>query len=123
MELVDQQHYIKSISASPLESIEQAGRVCYKSEDKITKGSAVKFVRMVVKRGHESVIEHTGATVWFSTNRGVTHELVRHRLCAFSQASTRYIRYDNNMEFIRPVWIDPVWCGKWTSENFNSNMK
>ena len=87
-----------------LEIIEKAGRTCYKSEDKIDLGSAKKFVQMIVKRGHETVIEHVNASVKFITNRGVTHELVRHRLCSFSQESTRYVCYDGQMEFIRPVW-------------------
>jgi len=86
-----------------LERIEVAGRTCYKSEDKITKDSAEKFVKAIMSRGHESVIEHVNASVRFITNRGVTHELVRHRLCAFSQESTRYVRY-NDVEFIKPVW-------------------
>ena len=88
----------------PLEMIEMAGRTCYKSEDMITQESAEKFVRMIIKRGHESVIEHMAASIRFITNRGVTHELVRHRLCAFSQESTRYVRYDGKMEFVKPVW-------------------
>jgi len=88
----------------PLENIEYVGRVCYKSEDKITLGSAEKFVRTILNRGHESVIEHVNASVKFITNRGVTHELVRHRLCAFSQESTRYVDYQKEMEFIKPVW-------------------
>jgi len=90
----------------PLEIIESAGRTCYKSEDKITKDSSIKFVNMVLKRGHESVIEHVSASIKFITNRGVTHELVRHRLCAFSQESTRYVDYQKEMEFIKPVWAD-----------------
>ncbi len=90
----------------PLELIELAGRTCYKSEDKITKDSSIKFVDMVLKRGHESVIEHVSASIKFITNRGVTHELVRHRLCAFSQESTRYVDYQKEMEFIKPVWAD-----------------
>lgn len=88
------------------EIIEKAGRTCYKSENRITTGSADKFVGMIVKLGHESVIEHVVASVRFITNRGVTHELVRHRLCSFSQESTRYVKYNNDMEFIRPVWWD-----------------
>ncbi len=71
---------------------------------------------MIIKRGHESVIEHVSASVRFITNRGVTHELVRHRLCSFSQESTRYVRYDGNMEFIRPVW----WTDKPPSPLSNS---
>jgi len=104
MRVIDQNWMWSQKPIMPLETIEQAGRTCYKSEGKITSASAEKFVRMIIKRGHESVIEHVSASVKFITNRGVTHELVRHRLCSFSQESTRYVRYDGEMEFIRPVW-------------------
>lgn len=87
-----------------LEIIENAGRTCYKSEDKIDAGSSEKFARMLLRHGHGSVIEHGVASVRFITNRGVTHELVRHRIASFSQESTRYVRYDDKMEFIQPVW-------------------
>ena len=73
--------------------IETAGRTCYKSEDKITPDSNIKFIQMLKRKGHFSVIEHSLLTVKFTTNRGITHELVRHRLCAFSQESTRYVNY------------------------------
>ncbi len=68
-----------------LKNIERAGRTCYKSEDKITEDSAKKFVKMVAKRGHHSVIEHENISVKFICDRGVTHEIVRHRLAAYSQ--------------------------------------
>lgn len=97
-------------SAESLALIERAGRTCYKSEDKITPESAPTFAAMVLGRGHESVIEHAGATVRIVTDRGVTHELVRHRLAAYSQESTRYCNYGgNHIQFIRPVWVD--WSG------------
>lgn len=107
MKLIEQScEWIKKPNLS-LEIIEKAGRTCYKSEDKITSNSAKKFVEMVLKRGHESVIEHVSASVKFITNRGVTHELVRHRLCAFSQESTRYVNYGgDDIQFIIPVWSD-----------------
>lgn len=76
-----------------LRRIEIAGRTCYKSEDKITPDSAARFVRGLVKSGHHSVIEHASITVRFTCDRGVTHELVRHRLAAYSQESTRYANY------------------------------
>lgn len=77
-----------------LKSLERAGRTCYKSEDRITSGSAVKFARMIVHEvKHHSVIEHFSFSVRFVIDRGVSHELVRHRLCAFSQESTRYCNY------------------------------
>ena len=80
--------------------IEEAGRTCYQSGCAIpTVQSATKFVRMVLKRGHESVIEHSCLTVkFFNVSRGFTHEMVRHRLCAFSQESTRYVDYAKGAE-------------------------
>ena len=79
---------------SILRSIEVAGRTCYKSEEKINADSAAKFVSMIMKRGHLSVIEHEKVTVKFYIDRGVSHEMVRHRLSSFSQESTRYCNYN-----------------------------
>lgn len=76
-----------------LRKIERIGRVCYKSEDKITAGSAEKFVRNIIKSGHESVIEHQSISVKVICDRGVSHEIVRHRLASYSQESTRYCNY------------------------------
>lgn len=94
-----------------LTTIEAAGRTCYKSEDKITDGSAEKFVRGIIKRGHEAVIEHGSLTVRFICDRGVSHEIVRHRLAAYAQESTRYCSYDKNqfgseITVIRPSTFD-----------------
>jgi thymidylate synthase (FAD) len=94
-----------------LTSIERAGRTCYKSEDKITAESAEKFVTTIIKSGHESVIEHESLSVKFICDRGVSHELVRHRLASFSQESTRYCNYskdkfDNQITFIIPCWFE-----------------
>jgi len=106
MKIIDQSWSWVQLPRNPLLTTEMAGRTCYKSEDKITDDSAKKFVKSIIKRGHETVIEHVSATVRIITNRGVTHELVRHRLSSFSQESTRYVKYDGGMEFIKPVWID-----------------
>lgn len=77
---------------SPLQLIEVAGRTAYQSRDKITDESAKKFVAMINRRGHESVAEHSAMTVEFNdVSRGFTHELVRHRIAAFTQESTRYV--------------------------------
>jgi len=77
---------------NPLQLIELAGRTSYQSREKITDESAAKFVEMLRKRGHESVIEHSCMTVEFDdVCRGFTHELVRHRLVAYTQESTRYV--------------------------------
>lgn len=78
-----------------LQHIEMIGRVCYKSEDKITNDgeSAIKFVEMLIERGHEAMIEHSSLSVKFIVDRGVSHELVRHRMASFAQESTRYVNY------------------------------
>jgi len=89
-----------------LELIEKAGRTCYKSEDKITEDSTNNFVRRIRRRGHLSVLEHSAATVRFICDRGISHEIVRHRLCAISQESTRYCDYEREVAFIIPPWVD-----------------
>lgn len=77
---------------SPLQLIETAGRTAYQSRDKISDDSAARFVEMLRKRGHESVIEHSCMVVEFNNVcRGFTHELVRHRLVSYTQESTRYV--------------------------------
>lgn len=76
-----------------LRKIEQAGRICYQSDHKITPTSAPEFVRRILKRGHHSVIEHDWATVRVICDRGITHEIVRHRLASYSQESTRFCNY------------------------------
>jgi thymidylate synthase (FAD) len=95
--------------------LEEIGRVCYKSEDKITPESSSRFINTIMSKGHLSVIEHSLATVRFVIDRGVSHELVRHRLCAFSQESTRYCDYKGGVEFIIPPWVD-VDEGEYSSE-------
>ena len=76
-----------------LRQLERCGRVCYKSEDKITEESASKFVKGLVKSGHEAMIEHFFLTVKFICDRGVSHEIVRHRIASYAQESTRYCNY------------------------------
>jgi len=214
MRIIQQSHQFIN-GSDHLKLIESAGRTCYKSEDKITEDSAHRFVKMITKAGHYSVLEHASIcfeihqekawefiinadrkylfwdgsrvrklvsgnfrawlefiqfvgireapdeiinifmylhkewpeifpipfdcyhymeiptvvpenqmtieeklihatrTCRFITNRGVTHELVRHRTFSFSQESTRYVKYDGGMEFILPVWFGSVWEGTW----------
>jgi thymidylate synthase (FAD) len=90
-----------------LKSIEKAGRTCYKSEKKSTYRSAVAFVRNIIKNGHESVIEHEKITVRIICDRGVSHELVRHRIASYGQESTRYCNYgkDDDLVFIKPLFL------------------
>lgn len=95
-----------------LKLIELAGRTCYKSEDHITVDSAKGFVKQILDSGHHSVIEHINIMVRFICDRGVTHELVRHRLASFSQESTRYANYSkdkfgNEITVIKPsFWLE-----------------
>ena len=87
---------------------EKAGRVCYKSEDKITNRSYKKFITQAIELEHHSIIEHSYISVKFVMDRGISHELVRHRLCNFSQESTRYCRYNNELTFIIPEWTQNI---------------
>jgi thymidylate synthase (FAD) len=106
MELVNQRVELWDLTESAVELIERAGRKCYKSEHLITETSANGFVRKLISRGHLSVLEHAKATVCWYTNRGVTHELVRHRIASYSQESTRYVNYGRkDIQFIKPVWV------------------
>ena len=84
-----------------LQRIERAARTCYKSEGKITEDgeSARKMVKMLLDKGHEAMMEHSDLSVKFITDRGVSHELVRHRLCSFAQESTRWCDYSNEGKF------------------------
>jgi thymidylate synthase (FAD) len=100
-----------------LKSIELAGRTCYKSENKITEDSASKFVKKIIENGHETVIEHCSISVRFICDRGVSHELVRHRLVSFSQESTRYCNYgkDDHLTFIKPCFFQNIPIGEFNS--------
>jgi len=89
-----------------LKNLERYGRTCYKSEDKITSDSARKFVTRVLENGHESVIEHEKITVRLICDRGITHEIVRHRLASYSQESTRYCDYNSRgVKVIKPFFF------------------
>lgn len=89
-----------------LKFLEKCGRVCYKSEDKITEGSAEKFVRALIKSGHESVIEHYSITVKVTCSRAISHQIVRHRIGAYSQTSQRYVNYKDGIEVIAQPEVD-----------------
>lgn len=96
-----------------LQHIEKIGRVCYKSESKITEdgGSAKRFVKMLIDKDHCAMIEHSSLSVKFIVDRGVSHELVRHRIASFAQESTRYCNYskdkfNNRVTFIKPFFFE-----------------
>ena len=90
-----------------LRRIEFIGRKCYQSGDKITADSAEAFVRGLIKRGHESVLEHCSFTADFICDRGVTHEIVRHRIASYTQESTRYCNYSKGKFGSQITVIEP----------------
>ena len=91
IELLSQNNYSEMLS-----KLERIGRVCYKSEDRIEEGSAERFISGIIKRGHESVIEHEVISLKVICDRGVSHEIVRHRIASYSQESTRYCNYSKD---------------------------
>lgn len=94
-----------------LKKIERVARTCYKSEDYIKEGSAERLVKSLIDRGHEAMLEHYSFSIKFVCDRGVSHELVRHRMASFAQESTRYCNYSkdkfgNELTFIYPRFWD-----------------
>ncbi len=102
--------------AAVLARIERAGRTCYRSEGRITPDSAAAFVKTLIKSGHHSVLEHESLSVRLVCDRGVTHELVRHRLAAYSQESTRYVNYGRGPEGRGLVLIKPLFFEEGTEK-------
>lgn len=108
--------FVDNINAEQiLNKVEKAYRICYMSEPN---GNRNEFIATKIKAGHESPLEHASITVIITTNRGITHELVRHRLASYSQSSTRYCNYSKNkfggeLTFIRPAWINEAVLGRW----------
>ena len=103
--------YTQIYNQKMLEKIEQVARTCYKSEGKIQEGSAAKMVASLIKSGHEAMLEHASVTVKFVVDRGISHELVRHRLASFAQESTRYCNYSKDdfgseITFIIPDYLE-----------------
>ena len=115
MRIIGASYEILQFPEHALTLIELAGRTCYKSEHRINDQSSAKFASMILGRGHESVIEHVSASVKFVFDRGISHEMVRHRLCAFSQESTRFCDYmrdqfGSGITFIKPFfWEEMSW--------------
>ena len=95
------------------QDIEESGRTCYVSGASMTEETGEKFVRTMVKNGHDAMLEHSFMKVRFTVDRGISHELVRHRLCSFAQESTRYCNYSkdkfgNEITVIAPCFWNPV---------------
>lgn len=112
MKIIDQSHHIywPCPGEEMLRTIELAGRVSYKSEGRITADSAATFVKMLIERGHHSVLEHVSVSVRVITDRGVTHEIVRHRIASYTQESTRFCNYSKGkfggeITVIRPAFL------------------
>ena len=95
-----------------LKTIELVARCCYKSEDKITDESSHKFVEKLIKLGHEAMIEHYNFSVKFTCDRGVSHEIVRHRIASFAQESTRYCNYSKDKFGKEITVIEPLFWEK-----------
>lgn len=116
------------ITPDPELQIEAAGRTCYKSEDKITKDSARLFVEKMRKAGHHAMIEHAAASFRIITDRGVTHEIVRHRLASYAQESTRYCNYGSDKfgkqcSFIEPPGLTDTQRQVWKSACLNAETQ
>ena len=123
MKIIDARYEIldKIDGMEVLKKIERVARTCYKSEDYIKEGSAERLVKSLIDRGHEAMLEHYSFSIKFVCDRGVSHELVRHRVASFAQESTRYCNYSkdkfgNELTFIRPCfWEENTheyfsWC-------------
>ncbi len=99
-----------SFTPVPERLIERAGRVCWKSEERMSEDSAPAFIRMIRSKNHASVLEHASATFLIKTDRGISHEIVRHRIASFSQESTRYCNYSkdkfaNEITVVKPCGV------------------
>lgn len=97
-----------------LKFLEKVGRTCYKSEEKITEDSYIPFITKLVERKHETMLEHFSLTIKFICDRGVSHELVRHRIASFAQESTRYCNYGKKNEL---TFIDPRKAFNWADDS------
>jgi len=94
-----------TITPNSEELIEIAGRTCYQSQKRAEHRSRKNFIRGLIKNGHHSVLEHAYATFRISgVSRSATHQLVRHRLCAFSQQSQRYVN-EEDFNYVEPESI------------------
>ena len=103
---------------SMIKRIELAGRTCYKSEENVKEDSAERFIMAIMNKKHESVLEHANVTVRVICDRGVTHEIVRHRIASYSQESTRYCNYANDKFGNEITVIEPCFLENGT-ENYD----
>lgn len=113
MKIIEPVVSLEWITPDALVHIERAGRTAYKSEDLITPTSNIAFVDKINTLGHHSVLEHAVASLRFVTDRGISHEIVRHRIASYTQESTRYVNYakakhgGGDIKFILPLGLTP----------------
>lgn len=93
--------------------LEAVGRVCYKGKYQITDGGSEEFIKRLIANQHTAMLEHAGMTVVFTVDRGISHELVRHRIASFAQESTRYCNYSkdkfgNEITVVEPVFFKDI---------------
>lgn len=101
---------------SMCKQIELVARTCYKSEDRITDESAPKMVKGLIKSQHTAMIEHAHISVKFICDRGVSHEIVRHRMASYAQESTRYCNYSSGKHGNEITVIEPCFFKKDSNE-------
>ena len=111
MKIVEPSVTLLWVTSNPEKKIEGAGRTCYKSEDRISEYSASGFAARMVKSGHHAMLEHAVASFRIVTDRGISHEIVRHRIASYAQESTRYCNYSGDKfgtecSFIKPPGMD-----------------
>ncbi len=113
MKIVRPQVELMWITKDAGKMIEKAARTCYRSEDKAGEGSAEKMVKMLIRLGHEAMIEHAVASFRIVADRGISHEIVRHRIASYAQESTRYCKYRKGIKVVRPEglshWQEAIW--------------
>lgn len=107
MKIIDHKVEVIQRMENPVDAVARAARTCYKSEDKASPENDRKLVRNLIKRGHEAMLEFADITFRITTDRGISHELVRHRLASWAQVSTRYVDYEGkDIEFIKPIQLE-----------------
>lgn len=118
MHIVEQPASLLWVTPDPCTALERAARTCYKPEDKITVGSASKMVASLIKSGHHAMLEHACASVHVVTDRGVSHEIVRHRIASYAQESTRFVdyakgKYDREISVVKPLGMSEDQFADW----------
>lgn len=118
MKIIDGRYEIldKIDGMEVLKKIERVARTCYKSEDYIKEGSAERLVKILIDRGHEAMLEHYSFSIKFICDRGVSHEIVRHRVASFAQESTRYCNYSKDKFGNELTFIKPCFWGEYSHE-------